>query len=115
LLKDSGADSLPMETLATKFRMIDNVQMPVIVPFDNDARQLLRALEFAEGSVSLARKLQPYLVQLPRQVFDSLYKAGAVAAVAPKKWGEALSLRVDPAQRSRWKVVARQRDQGDES
>jgi len=88
LLKTSRPDSLPMETLATKFRMIDSVQMPVIVPYDDEAREALKALEFAEGSVGLARKLQPYLVQLPRQGFDALYKAGAVIPVAPKKWGD---------------------------
>lgn len=88
LLKDSRPDSLPMETLATKFRMIDNVQLAVIVPYNDDARAALRALEFAEGSVSIARKLQPYLVQLPRQGFDALHRAGAVIPVAPKKWGD---------------------------
>lgn len=88
LLKESRPDSLPMETLATKFRMIDSVQMPVIVPYDDDARDALRALEFAQGSVGIARKLQPFLVQLPRQGFDALYKAGAVVPIAPGKWGD---------------------------
>lgn len=88
LLKSSRIDSLPMETLATKFRMIDNVQMPVIVPYDDCALKALKALKFAQGSVGLARKLQPYLVQLPRQGFDALYKAGAVVPVAPEKWGD---------------------------
>lgn len=88
LLKSSMPDSLPMETLATKFRMIDSVQVPVIVPYDDEAKSYLRNLEHAEGSVGLARKLQPYLVQLPRQGFDALYKAGAVRPIAPKKWGE---------------------------
>ena len=87
LLKNSRHDSLPMETLATKFRMIDSVQMPVIVPFDDDAREALQALEFAQGCGGLARKLQPYVVQLPRQGFDALHKAGAVIPVAPEKWG----------------------------
>ena len=86
LLKSSMPDSLPMETLATKFRMIDSVQMPVIVPYDDKAKGFLHELEHAEGSVGLSRKLQPYLVQLPRQGFDALYKAGAVIPVAPKKW-----------------------------
>ncbi|GKS85854.1 CRISPR-associated helicase/endonuclease Cas3 [Acidovorax sp. SUPP1855] len=88
LLRESRIDSLPMETLATKFRMIDSVQMPVIVPYDDDAKGFLRDLEHAEGSVGLARKLQPYLVQLPRQGFEALYNAGAVIPVAPQKWGD---------------------------
>jgi len=96
LLKTSRPDSLPMETLAAKFRMIDSVQMPVIVPYDVIAREALEQLRFAEGSVGLARKLQPYLVQLPRQGFDALYKAGAIAPVAPQKWGEQFMELVQP-------------------
>lgn len=88
LLSSAMPDSLPLETLATKFRMIDSVQMPVIIPFDDTAREALRALEHAPGCGGLARQLQPYLVQLPRQGFDALYKAGAIAPVTPQKWGE---------------------------
>ena len=87
-LTASRFDSLPMETLAAKFRLIDSVQMPVIVPYDDKARDALRALEHAQGSVGLARSLQPYLVQLPRQGFDALRKAGAVVPVAESKWGD---------------------------
>ena len=45
-------------------------------------------MEHAQGSVGLARSLQPYLVQLPRQGFDALRKAGAVVPVAESKWGD---------------------------
>lgn len=88
LCSESRIDSLPLETLAAKFRMIDTVQMPVIVPFDDHARRDIESLRFAEKSGGLARKLQPYLVQLPRNGFDALRKAGAIQPVAPEKWGE---------------------------
>lgn len=88
LCAESRIDSLPLETLATKFRMIDTVQMPVIVPLDDHARRYIESLRFAEKSGGLARKLQPYLVQLPRNGFDALRKAGAIQSVAPEKWGE---------------------------
>lgn len=88
LLSGSRIDNLPLETLATQFRMIDSVQMPVIIPFDETARKALQALEHAEGCGKLARDLQPYLVQLPVKAFDALYKARAIAPVAPAKWGE---------------------------
>lgn len=68
--------------------MIETVQMPVIVPFDDDARRDIESLLYAEKSGGLARRLQPYLVQLPRNGFDSLRKAGAIQPVAPEKWGE---------------------------
>lgn len=88
LLQRSRPDTLPMETLAERFRMIDSVQMPVIVPFDEKAREALRALRFAEKSGGLARQLQPYLVQLPRQGYEALSKSGAIQPVAPERWGE---------------------------
>jgi CRISPR-associated endonuclease/helicase Cas3 len=93
LLQASGIDGLPMETLATKFRMIDAVQMPVIVPYaresgDDEARSLIDCLRHAEKSGGLARKLQPYLVQLPRTGFDALRKAGAILPIAPTRWGD---------------------------
>lgn len=88
LCAGSRIDSLPLETLAAKFRMIDTVQMPVIVPFDDDARRGIESLRYAERSGGLARALQPYLVQLPRDKFDALRKMGAVQPVAPEKWGE---------------------------
>ena len=88
LCAESRIDSLPLETLAAKFRMIDTVQMPVIVPFDEDACEYLKSLRHVDKSGGLARKLQPYLVQLPRNGFDALRKAGAIQPVAPEKWGE---------------------------
>ena len=88
LLQASRVDSLPLETLSAKFRLIESVQMPVIVPYDETAEMLLRDLEFVEGCGGIARQLQPYLVQLPQRGFEALLKAGAVQPVAPKKWGE---------------------------
>lgn len=88
LCAESRIDSLPLETLAAKFRMIDTVQMPIIVPFDDDARRDIESLRFAEKSGGLARRLQPYLVQLPRSGFDALRNAGAIQPVAPERWGE---------------------------
>lgn len=88
LTRDSAIDSLPLETLAAKFRMIESVQMPVIVPYDDVARDALEALRHANKSNGLARRLQPYLVQLPRQAYDALCHAGAVQPVALERWGE---------------------------
>jgi CRISPR-associated endonuclease/helicase Cas3 len=88
LCAESRIDSLPLETLAAKFRMIDTVQIPVIVPFDDNARRDIKSLRFADKSGGIARQLQPYLIQLPRNGFDSLRKASAIQPVAPEKWGE---------------------------
>lgn len=87
LLRQAKPDSLPFETLKRLYRLIDNVQLPVIVPFDEVARDAIDRLRYAEGSVSLARALQRYTVQVPRKGHDALLSAGAIQAVAPDKWG----------------------------
>src|SRR5450830_398411 len=68
--------------------MIDSVQMPVIIPFDGEAKSALRDLQFAEGLQGISRRLQRYLVQVPRYAFDALRRAGAIEPVRPKEWGE---------------------------
>lgn len=79
---------LPFETVAAKFRMIENSQCPIIIPFDDTVRNALDALMFAEHAGGIARRLQPYIVQLPRRGYDALYKAGAIQPVAQDKFGE---------------------------
>jgi len=88
LVEDGRLDGLPFETLEQKFRMIENNQRAVIIPFDDKARAALRGLEHAEGVGGIARKLQPYTVQVPRQGFAALERVGAIAAVKPDKFGE---------------------------
>lgn len=87
LCSDSRIDSLPLETLAAKFRMIETAQMPVIVPFDDEARRCIEGLRYSEKIGGLARKLQPCLVQLPRDGFEALRAAGAIQPIAPERWG----------------------------
>jgi CRISPR-associated endonuclease/helicase Cas3 len=88
LLKKAKIDSLPMDTLAEQFKMIDSVQMPVIVPFDDDARSAIHDLRFVDGLQGISRRLQRYLVQVPKHGFETLRKAGAVEAARPEKWGD---------------------------
>ncbi|HBP5622234.1 TPA: CRISPR-associated endonuclease Cas3'' [Pseudomonas aeruginosa] len=96
LIERGRLDGLPYETLATKFRMIDSLQLPVIVPFDDEARAALRELEFAEGCAAIARRLQPYLVQMPRKGYQALLDAGAIQAAAGARYGEQFMTLVNP-------------------
>jgi CRISPR-associated endonuclease/helicase Cas3 len=88
LTRLSRPDSLPMETLATKFRMIDSLQFPVIIDYDGISARALRDLQYAQGCAALARKLQPYTVQLPRAIFQTLKENCALLAIQSEKWGE---------------------------
>lgn len=87
-LKASNPKSLPFERISDKFRMIEDTQQPVIIPWDDTARQTLEALRFTDRIGSLARMLQPYIVQVPHKQFLSLQGYGAIQPVAAEKWGE---------------------------
>ena len=88
LLSTSDIERLPMETMDHLFRLIDSVQESVIVPWDDTAKEAIRAMQFSDKVGGLARKLQPYIVQVPRGAFESLRKAGALQPIAPERWGE---------------------------
>ena len=94
LFKNGGIDGMPFETVARLFRMIDNVQRPVIVPFKADGdkkspvKTLLDKLRFVESPGVIARALQPYTVQVPESVFCALRDAGAVQPVEERRFGE---------------------------
>jgi CRISPR-associated endonuclease/helicase Cas3 len=99
-LLGKGAQSLdlPFETVARLFCMIDDIFVPVIVPFvprerpTETAHQLvetLRRLGALPEPVSiggLARKLQPYTVGVPEKARAALIKAGAAEAIAPERY-----------------------------
>ena len=92
MLKDAGVDNLPLETLAARFRIIQTTMQPIIVPFDpqsgrriSEVDAVLRDLQFAPG---MARKLQPYLVQVPEVACKALWQAHAIEAVALERYGE---------------------------
>lgn len=95
LLKRSRHDSLPFETLADEFKVIETTLRPVIVPYDREARDALNALEFAESCVGIARRLQPYLVQVPHLAYQALDKAGAIQPVAESRYGRQFMLLVN--------------------
>jgi len=86
---------VPFEDIARDFRMIENTQKPVIIPWDGNARDAIRSLEYAEGVGRWARKLQPYTVNIPESIFQHLRDSGAVQSVAPERLGEQFPLLVN--------------------
>ncbi|SDJ01020.1 CRISPR-associated helicase/endonuclease Cas3 [Billgrantia gudaonensis] len=102
LVEDGRLEGIPFETLEHKFRMIENNQRAVIIPYDDVARSALRALAHAEGVGGIARKLQPYTVQVPRQGFAALERVGAIAAVEPDKFGDQFMVLVNEDLYDQW-------------
>ncbi len=94
----------PFETIAREFRLIEEAQAPVIVPWrgkdrnDATAERLILDLErvrTAGGSLPaqgrglkrIARRLQPYVVQVPPARREALLAAGAVRTVRERDFG----------------------------
>ena len=76
-------------TAAENFRMIESGMLPVIIQGDDEARKAVRDLENEHiPSAVLARKLQPYVVQVPPRSRALLLDAGHAAFMAPKLRGE---------------------------
>lgn len=100
LLKNAKIGSLPLETLAAKFKLIRTAMRPIIVPYDpytgGEEPLVMGLLGDLAYAPSAARKLQPYLVQIPQQGYDALWQAHAIQPVAPEKYGEQFVRLVNP-------------------
>jgi CRISPR-associated endonuclease/helicase Cas3 len=79
--------SFPFQTIASEYRIIENFMRPIIIPFDKEAEQWIDRLYHAEFVGRIAKRLQPYLVQVPERVFHSLESAGAIAEVGAERFG----------------------------
>lgn len=66
----------PFETIANDFELIESWQEPVVTPWDDAARQMLRALERESFSGRVARRLQRYVVQISPSARRRLVERG---------------------------------------
>lgn len=87
----------PYADIAAAFRMIESPMVPVIVPFKPKDQpkdepgivaKLLRDLQFVPSPGATARKLQPYLVQIPPDARSKLIAAGAAQIIREKDFGD---------------------------
>lgn len=85
-------------TAAREFRMIESGMEPVIVPLDQHAVDCVERLGKPEvPSGALARKLQPYIVQVPPQARALLISSGHVAFERPDLRGDQFAVLRTPS------------------
>jgi len=92
----------PFADLADAFRLIEDTQAPVVIPAGrrapgNAPADLLDALRSADRVGGLARRLQPFLVQVPRRVRHDLLKAGVVETIRPERFGDQFVVLAEPS------------------
>lgn len=83
LLSECGNKlQFPFATIARKFQLISNNQIPVLIPYDENCQKMLSNAQWMEKPKKLARKLQPYVVQLEKYQFDALERNNLIKIVA---------------------------------
>ncbi|ERJ18000.1 CRISPR-associated helicase Cas3 family protein [Salinisphaera shabanensis E1L3A] len=94
-IETAQLDGLPFDMLEQKYRLIENTQRSVIIPYDDRARRAIADLSHAERVGGIARTLQPYTVQVPIKGFHALEQAGVIAAIEPDRFGDQFVLLID--------------------
>lgn len=82
--------TFPFQTIASEYRIIESYMYPIIIVYDDKAEALIEKLRYSEFVGSIARELQPYLVQVPAKVFEALKSPGIriIAPIQPEKFGD---------------------------
>ncbi len=82
--KSQRRPDFDFETAAKNFRFIQQNSVPVIIPFNDEARTLIASLPDALYPRNLLRKLQTYAVNIYEYEFERLQSKGAVWTVAER-------------------------------
>ena len=81
-LDRKGFPILEFATAAEEFRLIDDVTIPIIIPFDTKAQNLINELEMTTEPMKVLRQLQPYSVSIYKKEFETLENGGVVGLKA---------------------------------
>lgn len=87
MIKLDGLAAFKFDLVYKKFRMIDSIQMPLIIPGHDACQALLHDLEHTENCGGIARKLQPFLIQIPHKSYDALAASSVIQPAAEPKYG----------------------------
>lgn len=76
--------SFPFREIAEDFRIIDSDMDSLIIPWDEEARHLIRELRHTDFPAATARKLQRYTVQIYLRTLGELKAAGVIDTLADR-------------------------------
>jgi len=82
--ENAAALSFPFREVAEEFHLIQDDMQPLIIPWSDEARELIRELRHTESPAATARRLQRYTVSLYRQTFADLKAARVVESYADR-------------------------------
>ncbi len=93
--------NFPFARIARDFRVIESALRPIIVPWagpderDSPVPSLVKALRRTDRPGVIARKLQPFLVQVGASIRNKLISAGAVEIINEESFGDQFAVLVN--------------------
>lgn len=76
--KGTGGLNFDFKTAAEKFKLIDTNTVPVIIPYNEEARRLIEELKYTLYPATTLRKLQLYTVNIYEREFENLQSKGVI-------------------------------------
>jgi len=75
---EHGIPEFDFKTAADRFNLIENISVPLIIPYDADAENLIHQLKYTEFPKSIIRRLQSYTVNIYEREYEALQSLGLV-------------------------------------
>lgn len=72
LTEGVGRINFPFREIGKKFRIIDSDMVSIIIPYNDEAKKIIKKLRYAEFTKNLARKAQRFSVQVYPQILRKL-------------------------------------------
>jgi CRISPR-associated endonuclease/helicase Cas3 len=76
--KETGELDFDFRTVADKFRLIEENTESIIIPYDEQAKDLLEQVRLSDFPAWYARKLQPYTVNIYETEYEALESKGVI-------------------------------------
>lgn len=76
LERDAYNFNFSFEDIAHDFKLIDDTAISVIIPYDENACELIEKLRYSDYKSGILRSLQPYTVSIYEKEFKSLFSMG---------------------------------------
>lgn len=84
---DTKNMDFPFQNVAKAFQMIESFQLPIIIAWNEDAKQAIEALRHAEHIGGIARQLQRFIVQVSPKDFAYFLQHGDIKPIVPERFG----------------------------
>lgn len=72
LSEEVGRLNFPFKETASEFRIIDNVMESIIIPYNDEAKEMIKQLRYVKFPRSIVRRLQRFCVQVYPQILKKI-------------------------------------------